>query len=174
MYFSALDQSRNVVVTGKIDTQKVASGSPKSEYLSINDTAQASGAVSRINDIEVIKPTVISYEAGYPVPTVYSDPDNLYSISIDFSKYMNNDDVLDKVKILDSANSDIDYMPVWAYKSLHMIPDTSTDGLGDTVDGALATNARYIISIPAGTKDNSGFETQSTSNTTIDTRPEHG
>ena len=174
LYFSALDQSRNVVVTGKIDTQKVASGSPKSEYLSINDTAQASGAVSRINDIEVIKPTVISYEAGYPVPTVYSDPDNLYSISIDFSKYMNNDDVLDKVKILDSANSDVDYMPVWAYKSLHMIPDTSTDGLGDTVDGALATNASYTISIPAGTKDNSGFEVQSNSNTTLDTRPEHG
>ena len=64
---------------------------------------------------------------------------------------MNNDDVLGKVKIQDSANSDVDYMPVWAYKSLHMIPDTSSLGLGDTVDGALTTNASYTISIPAGT-----------------------
>ena len=93
--FSGFDTKNSKVVMGEIDTKKVRQGKEKSEYLNIDNVASAIGASAVISDIEVLTPKAPQYDTGSNprIVKTFTNPSNLYSASIEFSKYMNNNSV---------------------------------------------------------------------------------
>lgn len=173
LYFSALNKNENVVVTATIDTVKVKQGLDVSQYLEIKNTASASGAVSQIQDIEVLKPAEPEVDTG-SAPSIVTNgismnPENEYSISVEFSKYMNTNSIMDNLKLISSnttegANSDgiISYIPVWVYKTMHMIPDLSAQTLGDSVSVGLTKGNTYTLDFESGIQDKFGWDLSAT------------
>jgi len=174
IHFSGFDYNASTVVTGEIDVTKVRQGLDSSEYLTISEAASALGESARIRDMEVLAPVVVTDPVGAPVITnIYTDPENLYSVSIDFSKYMNRSDVNSKLSFVNEANGadwvepgldaygeltgeDVSANPstmkVWSYRTLHLIIDNAVlddDGyvvLNATTD-PLDGNTMYEVSV---------------------------
>ncbi|MBW1691951.1 MAG: hypothetical protein JRJ70_14625 [Deltaproteobacteria bacterium] len=176
LYFSGLDLTTTTVVTGEIDTLKVRQGQPESDYLTVTETASAIGATSAVQDIEVLRPRQPETDTG-SAPTVekfYVTTENIYSASIDFTKYMNKSSVEDNLSFSDGTN-DVDSMKIWIYKSLHLIPDLG--GLGDNSTSPLVADTQYTITLGSGTQDAYGWDlaagTQGKS-VTWKTRPDSG
>jgi len=150
IHFSGFDNNATQVVTGEIDITKLRQGKPATGtdgYLTITAAASALGESASIKDMEVLSPPVVYDTVGAPVITkIYTDPENRYSLSIDFSKYMNRGDVNSKTTIQAGAtDEDIAFfMKVWSYKVLHMIVDTdSTNAATDP----LAANTQYVVAV---------------------------
>ena len=153
IHFSGFDSNASQVVTGEIDITKLRQGKPSTEYLIIREAASALGESARIRDMEILHPEVVYDPVGAPVITkIYTDPENRYSASIDFSKYMNRTDVKGKTSIKDvGADQEVAYtMKVWSYRTLHLIFDS--DATNATTD-PLAANTLYQISV-----DGSAFD----------------
>jgi len=174
IHFSGFDYNASTVVTGEIDVTKVRQGLDSSEYLTISEAASALGESASIRDMEVLAPVVVTDPVGAPVITnIYTDPENLYSVSIDFSKYMNRSDVNSKLSFVNEANGadwvepgldaygeltgeDVSANPstmkVWSYRTLHLIIDNAVlddDGyvvLNATTD-PLDGNTMYEVSV---------------------------
>lgn len=159
LYFSALDKSTTTVVSGEIDTLKVRDGRPVEEFLTIRETASAMGAVSQIRDIEILTPQQPDTDTGHApaVQEFHTSGENLYSVSMDFTKYMNKQSVEDNLTFVDGASNAIESMKVWIYKSLHLIPDL--DGLGDSsTTTPLAFETAYTTTLGDDTKDAYGWD----------------
>ena len=173
LYFSALDNKDNKLYQGEIDVVKLKAGASEEDYLTLTAAASALGASASIRDIEVVKPQQVEYDSNYPVVTEFhTEKENLYSASIDFSKYMDVDSVAENLSFRDHYEADIEYMPVWIYKSLHLIPDTNGLGEGDTEP--LAGGSSYSLSLAANTADTSGFLTTQVFDSNFITKPDHG
>ncbi|MBW1691780.1 MAG: hypothetical protein JRJ70_13725 [Deltaproteobacteria bacterium] len=107
IHFSAWDGPGSQVVTGTIDVVKVRQGKPVDEYLNIEPAASALGESARIRDMEVLTPPQVYDPVGAPkITKIYTDPENRYSVSIDFTKYMNREDVNSKVSIVNTATTE--------------------------------------------------------------------
>lgn len=174
LYFSALDKNRNVLVTAKIDTTKVNLDTNVSEYLTIQDTATASDTNYTIQDISILKPqedgkteeTEVDVNATPTVNTIFINPENRYSMSVNFSKYMDTTSVSENLQ-LKSSNTDegvsndgvISYMPIWIYKTLHMVPDLTANGLDDDyVSQGLSNSTTYTLDFQNGIQDKYGLD----------------
>lgn len=186
LFFSALELGSNTVVTGKIDTLSVRAGDAQSEFLTIQESASASGAASKVQDIEVIAPTAPPVEAGnFLVQDVHVDPVNIYSISVDFNKYPDADSINGNISVTsadvsEGDNGAIPTFKLWLYKTLHMVPDleqpaNSVDPLllPDTVP--LSFDETYTVAFDESSiLDLSGFQLQTTSDVSLNTRPQTG
>ena len=189
LFFSALELGSNTVVTGKIDTLGVrtaANDADLSEYLTLQESATASGAASKVQDIEVIAPSAPEVEAGnFLVQEVHVDPVNIYSISVDFNKYPDADSIngnisLTSADVTEGDNGTIPTFKLWLYKTLHMVPDLEQPAnavdpllLPDTLP--LSFNETYTVSFDESSIiDLSGFQLQATADSTLATRPETG
>jgi len=176
LYFSALDLTTTTVVTGEIDTLLVRQGAEETAYLSVTETASALGASSAVQDIEVLTPQAPATDTGSApvVEEFHVSQDNIYSASIDFTKYMNKSTVEDNLTFTTNSTS-VDSMKIWIHKALHLIPDLS--GLGDSETTPLAAGTDYTIALGSGTMDNFGWDlaagTQGTS-VTFETKPDSG
>jgi len=176
LYFSGLDLSTTTVVTGKIDTLKVRQGALESEYLEVTETASALGASSAVQDIEVLKPRQPESDTGSApvVEQFHVSSDNIYSASIDFTKYMNKDTVESYLSFKDDDNNtSVEPFNVWIYKSLHLIPDLSDLELGDATTTPLLAGTNYTITLGSGTLDAYDWDLEEAS-TTFETRPASG
>ncbi len=178
LYFSGLDLSTTTVVTGKIDTLMVRQGALESEYLEVTETASALGASSEVQDIEILNPRQPETDTGSApvVEEFHVSSDNIYSASIDFTKYMNKDTVESYLSFTDDDDStSVDSFKVWIYKSFHLIPDLS--GLGDATTTPLSAGTNYTITLGSGTLDAYSWDlvegSQGTSKT-FQTRPASG
>ncbi len=178
LYFSALELSTTTVVTGEIDTLLVKQGSLESAYLSVTETASALGASSAVQDIEVLTPQAPATDTGSApvVEKFHVSQDNIYSASIDFTKYMNKSSVETYLTFTDDTDStSVDSMNIWIHKALHLIPDLS--GLGDAVTTPLAPGTYYTIALGSGTMDNFGWDLAAgtqTKSVTFETKPDYG
>lgn len=176
LFFSGLDMQTNVVITGEIDTLKVAQGAD--DFLRITENASAMGAASAIRDIEVLRPRAPDYEAGSPlVQRFHADAENIYSVSLDFNKFMNRGTVESMLDFRDdNSNAEIAAMPVWIHKSLHLIPDLDLTGLNDsTGTKPLQFDTPYQITLPlSGVFDASGFPLAESFSGEFRTRPSTG
>lgn len=186
LFFSALELGSNTVVTGKIDTLSVRAGDDQADFLTIQESASASGAASKVQDIEVIAPTAPPVEAGnFLVQDVHVDPVNIYSISVDFNKYPDADSINGNISVTsadvsEGDNGAIPTFKLWLYKTLHMVPDleqpaNSVDPLllPDTVP--LSFDETYTVAFDESSiLDLSGFQLQTASDVTLDTRPQTG
>jgi hypothetical protein len=178
LYFSALDKATTTVVSGEIDTVKVKDGEPASEFLTVTETASAIGAVSRIRDIEILTPKQPEVDTGSApaVQEFHTSPENLYSVSMDFTKYMDKQTVEDNLVFEDAALNPIESMKVWIYKSLHLIPDLDETGLGDSsTTSPLAFETEYTVALGDGVKDAYGWYLGGEGRSaTFTTKPENG
>ncbi len=179
LYFSALDLTTTTVVTGEVDTLLVRQGASESEYLTVTETASALGATSAIQDIEILTPQESEQDSGSApvVEQFHVKQDNIYSASIDFTKYMNKNSVESNLTFDDDSSNPATTFKVWIYKSLHLIPDLSTNGLADDTTDPLAASTTYMIALGGGTQDAYGWDliagTQGTS-VSFTTRPDSG
>jgi len=111
IHFSGFNNATSQVVVGEIDINKMRDDLPAlpenegdDHFLSIQPAASALGESAKIKDMEILRPAAVMDPQGYPVITkIYPDPENLYSASIDFSKYMDRDDVSSKESVLDTV-----------------------------------------------------------------------
>ncbi len=112
LHFSALEKSTTTVVSGEIDTLKVRDGRPVEEFLTIRETASAIGAVCQIRDIEILTPQQpeTDTESDPAVQEFHTSPENLYSVSMDFTKYMDKLSVEDNLGFVDGASNAIESM----------------------------------------------------------------
>jgi hypothetical protein len=151
LYFAALDQSpNNMNVLGIIDTKALKTAGfdgAESDYLTIQETASAIGAVAEVSDITVIQSTLPEDDPGGTSKAEYFvNGDNLHSVSIRFTKYMDQDSVLAGLSLKnDDTATQIDYIPLWVHKSLHLVPDIGS--LTDDVGASLENNTKYSLTL---------------------------
>jgi hypothetical protein len=156
IYFSGFDEANSQVVTGEIDTVAVKAGAEVNQFLSTKDVASAVGAHAVIRDMEIVKPQEPEIDTGSAprVLNIYTDPENLYSASIEFSKYMNKEDVIEKTSVysFDTNNSkyDVGTMKVWLGKTMHMIFDIDEDNIATD---PLKNGTQYFIEIDNEARD---------------------
>lgn len=189
LYFSALEMGTNTVVTGKIDTLGVRAAAAETDlstFLTMQESATASGAASKVQDIEVIAPSAPTVEAGnFLVQEVHMDPVNIYSASVDFNKYPDATTVDDNISLTsadtgEGNNGVIPTFKLWLYKTLHLIPDleqpaNSVDPLLLPNTLPLAFSETYTLAFDeASIVDLSGFALQATSDSSLATRPQTG
>ena len=115
-----------------IDTKAIFTASTEADYLTIQESA--SGAASLVQDIEVINATVLA-DDGY-APTVlelFTNSENMFSLSIDLSKLMDHESVEDTLNLTSSEDMGsegedgvIPFMALWIGRTLHMVPDLQT------------------------------------------------
>ena len=174
LYFSGLKKDNNTVVTGVINTKLFTSEADSSVYLTVTESASASGAASAIQDIEVIRAVSIEIDLEEePDLTFFQSMDNLYSMSIDFSATMNTASVETNLSLVDGASNPIDLMKIWLNKTLHLIPDL--DGLSDSTGTTpLAVDTLYTLTVAAGAEDVFGNALSTDSNQSKKTRPNSG
>jgi len=175
LYFSALNNTVNKVVTGKIDTVKVRVDADESTYLTVNETASAIGATAKIQDIAVLKATRPENDpGGSPKAEFFANSENPNSVTIEFTKYMNNQSVLDNLTFKNTTDNEvIAYLPLWINKTLHLIPDS--DGLTNSTGAGMENNKTYQVSL--GTGINDYYSTpidQTTLSKTLSTAPDKG
>ena len=173
LHFSGLKKDNNTVVTGVIETAKFTPEAESSTYLTVTESASASGAASAIQDIEVLRQvsTEVDPETE-PTPTFFQSMDNLYSMSIDFPASMNTASVEENLSLVAGATP-IPVMKVWVNKTLHLIPDL--DGLGDSTGTTpLAADTAYKLTVAATTNDVFGNALVSDASQTVTTRPSSG
>lgn len=189
LFFSALELGSNTVVTGKIDTLGVrtaAEGTDLTTFLTLQESATASGAASKVQDIEVIAPTAPPVEAGnFQVQDVHVDPVNIYSVSVDFNKYPDASTINGNISLTSSDTSEgdsgvIPTFKLWLYKTLHMVPDLEQPANGvdplllpETVPMSFAET--YTVAFDESSIiDLSGFQLQTATDATLETRPSTG
>ena len=151
IYFSALDITRDVVVFGSIDTTAVQQGLPTEQYLTLQDVGSVSGAISAVDDIEVLVPQPSETDpGGAPViEQFHTGEGSTHGISLDFSKFMNYTSVNSAISL--SAGASIDLLPVWISRTLHAIPDL--DGLDNYSISPLDKDSIYTVSVAGNAQD---------------------
>ena len=176
LHFSGLKKDNNSVVTGVIETARFTPETDSSVYLTVTESASASGAASAIQDIEVLRTVSTEIDPGdEPNLTFFQSMDNLYSMSIDFSTSMNTASVEENLSLVDGASNPIDMMKIWVNKTLHLIPDLDVTGLSDSTGTApLAANTAYTLTVAATTNDVFGNALVSDASQTVTTRPSSG
>lgn len=141
VFFAALDLSQTEVVTGEINTTLVASGALSQEYLSTKRAASAVGATGRVQDIEPLAAVAVVDNTAAPyVRKFHISPDNVYSMSIEFSKEMDKGTIETAMSFKDMSvlpPADISTMKVWINNFLHLIPDLSVNNTGLPNDALL-------------------------------------
>lgn len=163
LYFSGRDKSRSSSILGQIDTMAVRRGEASSDYLTL-DTITGIGTLAagnRVKDMEIMEPVEPEQDPGYsPIGTLKllddaTEQASAYALSIEFSKYMNRESVESGLSLVpsDSAGApsngaQIEWMNMWLFKTLHMIPDLDDTGMGDAQQTTpLNSAARYDIAI---------------------------
>ena len=137
IHFAGFDNSISKMIYGRVDLTAVENNAADSEVFSVSEISSVLGVSSDILDLEEIRPDAPNkYEAGNPKLEFHVDERNPYAATIEFTKYMNKDDVASGTSIDSSSSATTDHFYVWYYKTLHIVYDqdvsnASTDYLSD-------------------------------------------
>ncbi|HEX7028672.1 MAG TPA: Ig-like domain-containing protein, partial [Gammaproteobacteria bacterium] len=171
LYFSALDLSRNMNVVGAVDLDAYNSiegdGEEKiarmDEYLTISDVGSASGAAAQLQDIKALKGPMIGNNEELPVlQSIDFDSDNPYSISLHFSKAMDQSSVESNLQFVNTSSGiGVPYMTLWLGNSLHLLVDLNDFGEAPTEKGLpvtrpLSDGTSYKVILDSAASDRSG------------------
>lgn len=157
--FAAMDETDSTVVLGTIDTLSLRrTGRP---HVVLQPLASAMGADRNIRDIEILLPQIPGNDyGGNPrVLDVYTHPDNLYSVSIEFTKHMDIDTLNEHLRVYELpsggarqfSTSDSEGAPIGApvgdmrillHRMLHLILDREPENSDATVPLQAATDYR--------------------------------
>lgn len=129
LYFSALNLGNNTVVMGELDTTAIDGATSVADYLIVQETASAAGAASAVQDIEVITAVAAGDNGAAPsVVEIFNDPENMFSMSIDFSEPMDHSSVEAALTLTSDVTTEgdggnIPYLPLWIGSTMHLVPD---------------------------------------------------
>jgi hypothetical protein len=159
-YFSGLDLANNRSVFGEIDLAKFKQGLPESQFVRTTTIESATEANNKINDIEIVAPIQPDSETG-SAPIIIShslDNFNNEGATIQFSKYMDRDDVESKLSFINQdTGAAVPFLTFWVNKSLHLLPDlndfTKIDGGGNPDTKPLEVNTNYTLAIEGSAFD---------------------
>ncbi len=172
LHFSGFDNVNSNVVTGEIDTLLLRLGKTEAEYLKVTQAGSAIGATAKINDYEVVKASAPEgFTGGNPsITKIFTNEENVYSASVEFSKYMNHESVANGLTVTDETNIDtitnlpksVDSMKVWLGRTLHLIFDTLTPTPANPRDVnkayPLAYGTSYKIAVSGKVMDREGID----------------
>jgi hypothetical protein len=167
-YFSALDLSRSVSVVGAIDFDacNAVADDKKIElmdnYLEITDVGSTRAASSRLRDVKNLNAPAAGDGGVSPiVQSIDFHSDNPYSVSITFSKPMDQESVEEHLTLMGDGGAPVPYMPLWLSNRLHLLIDRNNfdnppleNGLPDNVP--LQSGQTYTIQINQGASDRAG------------------
>ncbi len=147
--FSAFNQATSEVYIGEINTFRVRRTGDPDQFLNLHKLGSARGAMANIRDIEVLRPQTPEHDyGGEPaVVEVFTDPINRYSVSVEFSKHMNVEDIDQHLQVLDTDNQPVDSLKVWQHRVVHLILDKDPSS-AETIPLDLAS--RYTVTLPGG------------------------
>ncbi|KGJ94923.1 hypothetical protein [Colwellia psychrerythraea] len=183
IYFSGFDSANSQMIAGQVDTLKMKQGASVDEYLTIGASASIVGENNVIEDYEVLRASESdNFTGGNPrIVQVYSDPENVYSASVEFNKYMSADSVNALISVnyqseLDET-VDVTSMKVWLGRRLHLIFDSNyvIDDEGKT--DPLPYDTDLNISVGGDALDLEGLQllmSETPLTTKFTTRPETG
>ena len=186
IYFSALDLARTVVVSGTIDTTLASTTALQQTFLHIQDMTSAVGSSSRVQDIEGLAalPTVAGDPGPPVVKNIFTARDNIYSMSLQFSRLMDESTVEPNTSVTALAdNKSIATMKVWINDYLHLIPDLDNNGTTQPDDALLDLagttplslgEVAYGIDVTTLAKDTAGDDLVSEFTTSLVTVPKYG
>ena len=166
LYFSGIDNDRNQVIQGQVNTKRIAQQNDWSAGVwknftpyTVKATASAAAANIQIQDMENLLPQQPKDDPGMsPQVSAFESTDKAAYLS--FTKYMNMAEV---ERLLDiapevGATAKPGVFPLWGYQTLHLIFDNS-NGLADTVTKGLApgSGSYYISSLDKSLPDAYGW-----------------
>ena len=155
IHFAGFDYSISKMVYGRVDLTAVENNAADSEILSVSEISSVLGVSSDILDLEEIRPDAPNkYEAGNPKLEFHADERNPYAVTIEFTKYMNKDDVANKTTINSNSSATTDHLHVWYYKTLHIVYDQDDS---NALTDYLLDDTAVSISLDGETRDYSGF-----------------
>lgn len=147
LVFAALEQLANEPYLVDFDLSKQRRGD--SDFLTsvdVSSTFSASNAIKDIVNYREIEE--VAYTGDIPVVSnILVSADNPHSASFQFSTFMNQEDVNDAVYIKDQSGNEIPTLKIWLGRYLHLIPDTSTNGLADSEYAWLEPGDTYTVGI---------------------------
>ena len=152
LYFSGRNLANSDTVLGELDVLAIRNGETVSEALTLRPVASALGAALQVRDVEVVGPAVPVFDTGM-APTVRPSADVLdgRSVTLEFTKFMRRQSVLDRLTLRDASGNEIRYIPFWLLRNLHLVPDPS--GLDGTASGSLEKDAQYELEFAAPIRD---------------------
>jgi len=149
LFFSGLSlngkNTGNRIVTGTVD---------KDNNVKVQEGFTLENADLQIDDIEIMKPVKPKDDEGEAPAVVKASisSNNPYSMSIEFNKYMNYSSVINNTILTNSStNADIKYIPIWIYKTLHIIPDLN--GLTEMDSAPLEAGETYKLTLKSDMED---------------------
>ena len=204
IYFTGFDKNSSTSISGRIDTLGLKQGAAEDDYLTISETSSVLGSSGKIDDLEVLRGEAPdSFTGGTPqVVRYFTDSENLYSASVEFSKYMDTESVEAGTTVSylmdeDGVETKIDLeadnnedgiqdsivMKMWLNRTMHIVFDTDlttinpNTGNVNTTTQPLATAQTYILEIDGESLDRDGFALvsgESDLDWTWSTRPSEG
>lgn len=183
IYFSGFDTANSQMIAGEVDTLKMKQGLAVDEYLTIGASASIVGANNVIDDYEVLRASAPdNFTGGNPrIVQTYSDPENVFSASIEFNKYMNTDSVnaLTSVTYTNESDEliDVTSMKVWLGRRLHLIFDANYDPANEVDTDPLPYGTELSIAVDGNALDLEGLQllmSETPLTASFSTRPETG
>ena len=155
IHFAGFDNSTSKMIYGRVDLTAVENNAADSEILSISEISSVLGVSSDILDLEEIRPDAPNkYEAGNPKLEFHTDERNPYAATVEFTKYMNKDDVADGTSIDSASSTTTDHFYAWYYKSLHIVYDQDAS---NSMTDYLSDDTKVSIDLDGEIRDYSGF-----------------
>jgi hypothetical protein len=164
IYFTGMDNSKSMMISGQIDVIALKRGAPEEEYLSIKEAGSILGESAQINDMEMLKGRAVNvFTGGNPrILNFFSDPENVFSASVEFSKYMDQGSVgeslsftyNEKVEDGDPIPHNVTTMNVWLGRTVHLILDI--DDSNATTD-PIPFGTKFTIDVAGSALDLEGF-----------------
>ncbi|MCX8521921.1 MAG: hypothetical protein ORN28_10350, partial [Rhodoferax sp.] len=148
LYFSGIDNEANQVVHGQINTKRIAQQNDWSATAwqaftpaNVKATASAAAASLKMQDMESLHPQQPLVDTGM-TPSILGFDSTDKSASLTFTKYMNMRDVESMLLITPkNGGTAPGVFPLWAYQNLHLVYDSSSNGLADNLTTGLPAGA---------------------------------
>lgn len=192
--FTGFDKNTSTSISGRIDTLSMKRGETEAEFLEITQTSSVLGDSNKIDDIEVLRGSSTGAFTGNnpKVINYFTDQENLYSASVEFSKYMDTNSVNSGTSVYavtkDEEGNEVKEevalsLNIWLNRTMHMIFDTDRTTIDDATGNInvstdpLTTASIYEINIDGEAVDIEGFQLlsgESDLNWSWTTRPSEG
>ncbi|GLS25780.1 hypothetical protein [Marinibactrum halimedae] len=160
LYFSGVRNTAPIgAVIGQVDLEKLVTGAPEEEYLSISDEDSSIASNAQVREITFL-PSAEGTASGVApkVDRVLSDPENLSFVNIEFSEYMNRESVINSLSLTHEEQPELDFISFWGGRNLYLFGDS--DGLEGVNEGErsfLSSEMPYRLDIDVFTAfDESG------------------
>ena len=153
LFFSARNNADNGnTVLGELDILAIRNGGTVSDALTLETVASAIGALVDVRDVEVVRPSAPIFDTGgRPIVRASADALDGKSLSLEFTKFMNGDSVLDQISLSSEDQENIPMMPFWLLQTLHLVPDPT--GLDGTANGSLSEATDYTLWLDSPIRD---------------------